>query len=375
MAKKPTSKSTKAEILEAYEELMQEKKELESQVAQLPKEKPAVSSGNHTRSTWEIQPEKSSQLQASVVELMTNQTAVNVDRDKMEQIIDGLDQLQLGFGGAVSYLSEKLTTEATKLADVQSTVAAETQELKALHDLEIAEDTLDTLIQQYEDSSKAFEQEFNDRRESLEQETQDLKNAWSKEQAEHERLVRERLDDLQKTRQRDADSYQYDLEQQRNLSIDEYEHQQQLLDRELAESRQLQEKLWADREKAIADREKEFAECKTKVEEFPQKLEENMERGKDNGRNIGRYQAKVKADLREKEVEGQKHFYELRLQSLSQTINNQEARIQSLSQQLDSALKQVQDLAVKAIEGASNAKSSEAIKEIALEQAKQLKGK
>jgi len=72
---------------------------------------------------------------------------------------------------------------------------------------------------------------------------------------------------------------------------------------------------------------------------------------------------------------GQKHFYELRLQSLSQTINNQEARIQSLSQQLDSALKQVQDLAVKAIEGASNAKSSEAIKEIALEQAKQLKGK
>ncbi|MBO1348710.1 MAG: hypothetical protein EBE86_015580 [Hormoscilla sp. GUM202] len=362
MAKKPTSKSTKAEILEAYEELMQEKKELESQVAQLPQDKPQ-----------EKIPEKPPQVKASDVELKRNNTKVN--QDKMEQIIDGLDRLQLGFGGAVSELSEKLTTEATKLADVQSTVAAETEELKALHDLEIAEDTLDTLIQQYEDSSKAFEEEFNDRRESLEQETQDLKNAWSKEQAEHERLVRERLDDLQKTRQRDADSYQYDLEQQRNLSIDEYEHQQQLLDQELAESRQLQEKLWADREKAIADREKEFAECKTKVEEFPQKLEENTERGKDNGRNIGRYQAKVKADLREKEVEGQKHFYELRLQSLSQTINNQEARIQSLSQQLDSALKQVQDLAVKAIEGASNAKSSEAIKEIAMEQAKQLKGK
>lgn len=254
-------------------------------------------------------------------------------------------------------------------------MTAETEQLKALHDLEIAEDTLDTLIQQYEDSSKTFQEEFNDRRETLEQEIQDRKKAWSKEQAEHERLVRERLDDLQKTRQRDADSYQYDLEQQRNLSIDEYEHQQKLLDQELAESRQQQEKQWEEREKAIADREKEFAECKTKVEEFPQKLEENIERGKENGRNIGRYQAKVKADLREKEVEGQKHFYELRLQSLSQTINNQEARIQSLSKQLDSALKQVQDLAVKAIEGASNANSSEAIKEIAMEQAKQLKGK
>lgn len=342
----------------AYEELMQEKNDLESQAAQLPQEKPQ---------------EKPPQVKASDVELKKNHPQVN--RDKMEQIIDGLAQLQLGFGGAVSELSEKLTTEATKLADVQSTVAAETQELKALHDLEVTEDTLDTLIQQYEDSSKAFEEEFNDRRESLEQETQDRKHAWSKEQGEHERLVRERLDDLQKTRQRDADSYQYDLEQQRNLSIDEYEHQQELLEQELAELRQQQEKEWASREKAIADREQEFAELKSKVSEFPQKLEENIDRGKDNGRNIGRYQAKVKADLREKEVDGQKHFYELRLQSLSQTIDNQDARIQSLSKQLDSALKQVQDLAVKAIEGTSNAKSSEAIKEIALEQAKQLKGK
>jgi hypothetical protein len=37
---------------------------------------------------------------------------------------------------------------------------------------------------------------------------------------------------------------------------------------------------------------------------------------------------------------------------------------------LDGALKQVQDLAVKAIEGASNINSYQALKEIAMEQAK-----
>jgi len=99
MAKKPTSKSTKAEILAAYEELMQEKNELESQIAQLPKEKPP-----------EKPPEKPLQVKASpVVESSTNHTKVN--QDKIKQIIDGLAQLQLGFGGAVSQLSEKLTTE------------------------------------------------------------------------------------------------------------------------------------------------------------------------------------------------------------------------------------------------------------------------
>jgi hypothetical protein len=51
-------------------------------------------------------------------------------------------------------------------------------------------------------------------------------------------------------------------------------------------------------------------------------------------------------------------------------VRYQESRIASLSKQLDSALKQVQGLAVKAIEGASNLKSFEAVKEIAIEQAK-----
>jgi hypothetical protein len=57
-------------------------------------------------------------------------------------------------------------------------------------------------------------------------------------------------------------------------------------------------------------------------------------------------------------------------------ITNQEKRLQNLSSQLESALKQVQDLAVKAIEGTSNVNSYQAIKEIALEQAKsQVKNK
>lgn len=55
---------------------------------------------------------------------------------------------------------------------------------------------------------------------------------------------------------------------------------------------------------------------------------------------------------------------------MEETIKNQEIRRQSLSQQLEASLKQVQDLAVKAIEGTSNRNSFEAMKEIAMEQAK-----
>lgn len=143
-----------------------------------------------------------------------------------------------------------------------------------------------------------------------------------------------------------------------------------MLYKQLEESQQAQEKLWAEREKSIAEREKQYAEVKAKVEAFPKELEANIKNGKENGRNIGHYQAKIKADLLSKEVDGQKQNYELRIQSLTQTIQNQESRIANLSKQLDAALKQVQDLAVKAIEGTSNANAFQSVKEIALEQAK-----
>jgi CRISPR/Cas system-associated endonuclease Cas1 len=79
---------------------------------------------------------------------------------------------------------------------------------------------------------------------------------------------------------------------------------------------------------------------------------------------------KIKSDLYAKEVEGQKRFYEGRIESLEDTISNQSERLTSLSKQLESALKQVQDLAVKAIEGSANANSYQTLKEITLEQAK-----
>jgi hypothetical protein len=58
------------------------------------------------------------------------------------------------------------------------------------------------------------------------------------------------------------------------------------------------------------------------------------------------------------------------VKSLEATIKERQHQIDTLSAQLSAALKQGQDLAVKAIEGASNSTSFMAVKEIALEQAK-----
>ncbi|CBN57230.1 MULTISPECIES: hypothetical protein [Kamptonema] len=360
MAKSINDKNTKAEILEAYKEAAKEKAALESQLKQLNKEKPAVIPG---------QPNVVKEI--SNLEAVKPMTLTQVQQQKLQYTIESLMLLQSGFGGAVSELSEKLTSEASKLEELRRTVAEEIQQLKDLHSLEEVEDeTLDNLIQQYEQSFKAFGEELSERRETVEQELLDRRKAWEKEQEEYKRALKERNDNQQKAHQRNRESYHYELNLARNLNIEEYDLNKKALYKQMEEFQQAQEQQWAEREKAIADREKLYAEVKAKVEAFPKELEANIKNGKDNGRNIGNYQAKIKSDLYAKEVEGQKQYYELQVQSLSQTIQNQDTRIANLSKQLDSALKQVQDLAVKAIEGSSNLSSFQAVKEIALEQAK-----
>ncbi len=362
MASKPTSKSTKAEILEAYDELLKERKTLETQLKQLQKEtkeKPPVVNENNRHHT------------------VTPMNQPVVARDKMMDTIDSLLKLQLGFGSAVSELSEKLTSEAAKLQELRNSVAEEAQQLEDLYDLaEIDEETLDSLIQTYEDNSKAFEEEISQRREALVQEIQELRQGWEKEQEEHQRTIKERNEEHRKTRQREEQDYKYDLELRRSLDRDTYEQNQKSLYKQLEETNQAQQQQWTEREKGIAESEQKFEELKTKVEAFDKEKEAAIKKAKEEGKGIANSQVKIKADLQNKEIEGQKRFYELRIQSLEQTIQNQEARIKNLSQQLDSALKQVQDLAVKAIEGSSNANSYQALKEIALEQAKgQMKSK
>jgi uncharacterized coiled-coil protein SlyX len=352
VVKKPTDKNTKVEILQAYEELAKEKATLKSELEQVAKEK---------QSGTKEQPK---------LEQKTPMNQLSSVQEKMNNTIESLAKIQLGFGSAANELSEQLTTKASKLEEIRRTLEEEIQQLIQLHNLEISDDILDTLIQAYEDNTKAYQEEYSRRSEVLFQEILEQRNAWGKEQDEQQRAIKERNENLHKTRQRDVSEYKYNLELQRQLENDEYEQEQKALYKQLEELLQETEKQWAEREKAIAEREKQFEEVKAKVEAFPKDKEAAIKKATEEGKGIAHYQAKIKSDLYSKEVEGQKRFYEQRLQSLEQTITNQETRIQNLSKQLESALQQVQDLAVKAIEGTSNVNSYQAIKEIALEQAK-----
>ncbi|WP_088889043.1 hypothetical protein [Leptolyngbya ohadii] len=354
VVKRPTEKNTKTEILTAFDELLKEKKALEAQLLAAPAEPPTeIRSNGKTPPPVPLPP-----------------VPPAAPQQKMESIVEGLNRLQLGFGGAVSDLSEKLTLEVFRLQEVQQAAIDAAEQLETLHGLQAEDCSLGTLIQQYEDSSKTFSEQLRRQQATLTQEISQARKTWLKEQEEHRRRVKERNETATKIQRRDSEEYGYTLNLVRQLSNDEYGQEKNRLYRELEAFEQARQKQWAEREKAVNDREAEFADLKARVEAMPRELEAAIKRAKEEGKGIANQQAKVKADLVTKEIEGQKRTYDLRIQALLATIETQETRIQNLSKQLDGALKQVQDLAVKAIEGSANVSSFNAVKEIALEQAK-----
>lgn len=348
------SKSTKAEILAAYKELTQQNKKLESKIKS--------SATNNSSPSPAIKQPTATPVPSPAVIIKSHQ---------IDSTIQSLEQIQENFGSAVSNLSENLIAEATELATLQKAIAQEKQELENLYQLtDIDEASLDDLLAEYQVLAREYEGEWKQEQTTAHQEVETLKQAWSKEQKTHARLIAARDEEYRKNQQREEDEYQYNLDLQRDLDELEYEQDKKQRQQKLGADRQLLEQQWQEKETAIAQQEQEYAAAAAKVAAFAEQSRSQVKRGSEEGKGIGSYQARVKADLRAKEIEGETQNYQLRIESLEQTIEHQVARIAKLSQQLDSSLQQVQHLAVKALEGKSQRNSFEAVKAIAIEQAK-----
>jgi hypothetical protein len=344
------AKSTKTEILAAYKDLERAKKELESQIKNMPQI--TVTEVGNTKN------------------IKNNETAKIAPRD-MLKTIQSLSQIQVGFGGAVSSLSEQLIVEATKLENLRKSIDREREDLAGLHELtEIDDTTIDNLIATYQENAKTFSKELEQRQETSNREIEELKQAIDKEREIYLRETQASQELYRKELAREEAEYRYNLNLARGLDREEYDREKLLQSQELVEALQIVEKQWQETEENIAKQEREYAELKEKVETFEEKLKAKIKQSSEEGKGIGIYQAKVKADLRNKEIEGEKQNDRFSIEALERTIQDKAFRIDKLSQQLDAALQQVQNLAVKAIEGNSNRNSYEAMKEIAIEQAK-----
>ncbi|MDC0717463.1 hypothetical protein [Nannocystis bainbridge] len=346
-----TSKSTKQEILEGYGELAQELKELkERSAAGKPGRAPAP----------EAAPSAPSAPAAA-----QESTAVNFD-----DLTRDLDSIRTRFGDASSTLQQHLLRESGRLEGLRADITGYTEHLKALHAIEVGDDTTRELVRRYLDTQRSADEAFAARKRKVEEELEARKTGWRKQQDERTRSVAEADAAGKLARTREAEEYGYATTRGRTADADALTQEKKRLQAELDGLQEVKTNQWNEREQAIAIREQEYAELKAKAVAYPKELEAATNKAEAEGMAIARRQSKIASDLAQKDFEGRKKVQELKIGELEAASKKQDEQILELSKQLATALKQAQDLAIKAIDGASNSTSFAAVKEIALEQAK-----
>jgi hypothetical protein len=321
------AKDSKARIVNEFQRILAERQTIASRVA-----------------TREEEAEK--EQNRSVLEAVSQYTA--------DGIIRGLADLQLEFGTIITGLSTQLTTETAKLDDLKRAIAAESQNLQDLRQTRVVADALYLLTQEHQENLRLLEQRLTSDRELLEQEMTETRKLWQREQAEFDLSANDSNELLQRERLRQEADYQYDSERSRKIATDDYEETQRQIERELQETQQAKEKDWAERERTLAANQTLLEEYQRKVATIPTELDEAVKKAREEGIRDANQDAKVKADLLEKEWEATKQGYEFQIQSLEAKVQKQTEQISETTTQLQTALRQAQELAMRAFDSSSN---------------------
>jgi hypothetical protein len=275
----------------------------------------------------------------------------------VDTIVKGMADLQLEFGSIVNGLSETLKTEVEKLTEVKQSIEIETQHRSDLQQIRIVADALHIITQEHQQSLKAIEQQLATDRENLEQEQTKLRKQWEQNDREYTEHQAELATIVAKERQKEQDEVQYKVIRDRQLQTDAYTETKRNQEYDIRSQDREQQKQWKEREKFLKDNQKLLDENLVKVTAFPAELEEAVKKAREEAIKETSSTEKVKADLVEKEWEGSKQGYEMKIQSLERVIDRQNAQITAITEQLQTVMNQAQSLAMKAFE--TSAKISE----------------
>jgi hypothetical protein len=320
-----SDKSTKTEILDAYNEMLKKMKEQKAL---------------DTKSVKKETEEKEIVKKASL--------------NSVEDIVKDLAGLKLEIIKSMDGLGERLIGEYKKLTELQQAIEIEENAIDEIHNIKVEAESLTTLMVTQKEKRAAFEVEMEEKKSHFDDDMTQKRLQWKKEQEEFEFAKKERESQLKKERQREEEEYTYALQLKRKKETDAYEERKAALEKALTEKKAALDKEFTEREAAISAREKEFGDLKARVETFQKELEKAV---KDTEKTITErltFTYKHDTELSAKEMEGEKKLFHQKVEALESKIKEQEELVRQLTQKAHEAGLQVQNIAIKAIEGASS---------------------
>jgi hypothetical protein len=341
--KRVSPTSTKQELLEAYNGLLEEIKEMK-EAGLKPEEK------REERKVKE-----------------TLERADSLSAEGVAQRIGGLKQ---EIGKMLSQIAENLEEEVSRLDGMKDAIRYREKEIQELYQIDREAASLAALIEAQSRKKLAFEEEMEERRIDLEGKIAVLRADWERERQEREAESKEWAAAEKKRREREKDEFGYTFEREQKLVTERFADEKEKLERDITLKREQLEKELGGRERAVAEKEAEFAELARKAAAFPKELESAVAQAVKDVSERLTTAAKNREELAKREFDGERNVLNTRIASLEKTVKDQGEQIMRLSAQLDKAYQKIEDVAVKTIEGSANMKTLTSIQQLLGEQAK-----
>ena len=328
-----TGKSTKAEILAAYQRLAQ-----------------AADENQGGEAVRDDASARDASLFAEERPAMKAETRKEVEALSLDAIVMELSSLKLAIGKHLTDVEERLSAEAARLAALKEAAAEQETRLRELHEIEAAAGKLEELRQTIASEKETFEAVMAETRAQ-----------WDKEKKEHEAALKERDALDKKERQREEEDYQYQLKQRRQREKDAFEAEREERRRKLEEELAAREADVKAREEALAAQEKELAELRQRAQEFPAQLDQAVRAASESAAKATEERLKLEKLLLEKDMEREREVMRLTVASLQERVKEQEGRIKALDADLKESIVRSQSVASRAIEGIAGLRHAAAL--------------
>lgn len=321
---KVSATNTKAEILQAYKDLLEKLKESQ-------KEDPKV--------------QKKTKEKEEVLE--------RVEGISLENVLTGLGGVKLQIAQALESIETKMTEKVKTLENLERSIKIRADELEEIHGIQVQAESLTALQRTYSQFQEDFERRKKEQNEGLESEILESRALWEKERVEAISQKKEREDLEKKQRQREKEEYDYQLKKERQREEDDYANRKESLEKELVMMQAEAEQKFRQREELVSQREKTVDALQEEVDTFANRLSQAVEEAESRvkERLILDYESRMA--LREKEVEGQLRLQEQMIQSLELKIKEQSHYIEQLTKEAKDAGKQAQTIAIRAIDSST----------------------
>jgi len=260
----------------------------------------------------------------------------------VEGVIKAAADIKLAASSALDDVTEKLAGKVEELRLTEEALTLAKAEFTETHDLDIVATTIDILIEEHAEQKA-----------ELEKEILVLRAQWAEDLRNHDDGVRRRNAELQVSRQRENDEFEYKKRQERQAKEDEFS--QGLIARQRSEKdRQVElEKSWTAREMSITSKEADVQKLQEQVAAFPEILK------KDIDRSVAIATSSLKKDLtqefalKEKDLNTSLTIEKAKGEQLAATNHKQEEAIVQLQARIQELQKQVVETASKAIDGSA----------------------